>query len=65
MTLTEPAGLVLEETLFGLPAGAVVEVPFLLSARQLSALEEAAHRCGVTAGELARRALQAFLAQLA
>ena len=40
----------------------VVEVPLLLSGRQILALEEAAHHSGVTAGEMVRRLVQDFLA---
>jgi hypothetical protein len=44
----------------GLP-GDVVEVPLLLSAGQMSALERAAHRHGLTAGEMVRRLLHDFI----
>jgi hypothetical protein len=40
----------------------VVEVSLLLSSRQISALEAAAHRRGLTAGEMVRRLLQDFIA---
>lgn len=39
----------------------VVEVPLLLSGRQMLALEEAAHHRGLTAGEMVRRLLQEFI----
>ena len=40
----------------------VVEVGLLLPAGQLLALEEAAHECGLSAGEMFRQMLQSFLA---
>jgi hypothetical protein len=40
----------------------VVEVPLLLSGRQMLALEEAAHHRGLTAGEMVRHLLQDFIA---
>jgi hypothetical protein len=40
----------------------VIEVPLLLSGRQMLALEEAAHHRGLTAGEMVRRLLQDFIA---
>ena len=40
----------------------MVEVPLLLSGWQMSALEWAAHRKGVTAGEMVRQLLRDFLA---
>jgi hypothetical protein len=43
--------------------GEVVEVPLLLSAGQMSALETAAHRHGVTAGEMVRRLLHHYIAE--
>ena len=43
-------------------AGEIVEVPLLLSAGQMSALETAAHRHGLTAGEMVRRLLDQFIA---
>ena len=39
------------------PDGEVVEIPLLLPGWQLSALERAAHRRGLTAGEMARSLL--------
>ncbi len=39
----------------------VVEVPLLLSTSQVSALERAAHRRGVTAAEMLRQLLRACL----
>jgi hypothetical protein len=50
-----------DEVPFHLQGGEVVEVPLLLSAGQMSALEEAAHRRGLTAGEMVRRLLQDFI----
>ncbi len=44
------------------PEGAVVEVPLLMSDWQMAALERAAHRQGLTAGELVRRLLRDFVA---
>src|SRR5262249_61888424 len=41
----------------------VVEVPLLLSGRQMLALEEAAHHRGLTAGEMVRHLLQDFIAR--
>ena len=40
----------------------VVEIPLLLSGRQMLALEEAAHHRGLTAGEMVRHLLQDFIA---
>jgi hypothetical protein len=40
----------------------VIEIPLLLSGRQMLALEEAAHHRGLTAGEMVRRLLQDFIA---
>jgi hypothetical protein len=51
-----------DEVPFHLQAGEVVEVPLLLSAGQMSALEEAAHCRGLTAGEMVRQLLQDFIA---
>jgi hypothetical protein len=51
-----------EQAPFALQPGDVVEVPLLLSARQMKALEEAAHHRGLTAGEMVRRLLQEFIA---
>src|SRR3954453_2954762 len=39
----------------------VVEVPLLLSGRQMLALEEAAHHRGMTAGEMVRQLLLDFI----
>lgn len=39
----------------------VVEVPLLLSGRQMLALEEAAHHRGLTAGEMVRQLLLEFI----
>jgi hypothetical protein len=39
----------------------VVEVPLLLSGRQMLALEEMAHHRGLTAGEMVRRLLHDFI----
>jgi hypothetical protein len=39
----------------------VVEIPLLLSAGQASALESAAYRRGLTAGEMVRRLLSDFI----
>jgi hypothetical protein len=44
------------------PEGAILEVPLLMSDWQMAALERAAHRNGVTAGELLRHLLHDFLA---
>jgi hypothetical protein len=41
----------------------VVEVGLLLSARQLAALESAAHRHGLAAGQILRRLLGTLLGQ--
>jgi hypothetical protein len=41
----------------------VVEVPLLLTAGQAAALSRASHRQGMTAGQLARRAITEFLAR--
>jgi hypothetical protein len=40
----------------------VVEIPLLLSGRQMLALEEAAHHRGLTAGEMVRHLLKDFIA---
>ena len=45
-----------------LPEGDVIEVPLLLSGWQMSALEGAAHRHGVTTAEMVRQLLRDFLA---
>jgi hypothetical protein len=45
-----------------LAAGEVVEVPLLLPGWQVSALERAAHRQGLTAGEMVRHLLRDFFA---
>jgi hypothetical protein len=42
----------------------VVEVPFLLSIDQLTALEKVAHSRGLTAAEMVRRLLGQFIATL-
>jgi hypothetical protein len=47
---------------YHLQPGEVVEVPLLLSVGQMSALEEAAHRRGLTAGQMVRQLLQDFIA---
>jgi hypothetical protein len=39
----------------------VVEVPLLLSVKQMRALEQVAHRRGLTAGEMVRRLLGDFI----
>lgn len=41
----------------------VVEVPLLLSGWQVSALETAAHDCGLTAAEMVRHLLRDFIAR--
>lgn len=41
--------------------GEVVEIPLLLSARQASALESAAYRRGMTAGEMVRWLLREYI----
>lgn len=46
-----------------LEAGDVVEVPLLLPGWQVSALEEAAHDRGLTAGEMVRQLVRQFLGQ--
>ncbi len=46
-------------------AGDVVEVPLLMSIRQIEALEKAAHRRGLTAAEMVRRLLTQFIAEAA
>ena len=46
------------------PEGEVVEVPLLLPGWQVSALERAAHRRGLTAGEMLRSVLGDFIARL-
>jgi hypothetical protein len=51
-----------EEEPFSGQAGEVYEVSLLLSARQICALEEAAHDRGLTAAEMFRRVLQDFIA---
>jgi hypothetical protein len=43
--------------------GDVVEVPLLLSTGQMTALEQAAHRRGLTAGEMLRRLLRDFIGE--
>jgi hypothetical protein len=43
------------------PEGEVLEVPLLLSGPQMAALERAAYRKGLTAGEMVRRLLRDFL----
>jgi hypothetical protein len=50
------------EEAFRGPPGEVVEVPLLLSAGQMYALEEAAHEQGLTAAEMFRRVLHEFIA---
>jgi hypothetical protein len=45
-----------------LAPGEVVEVPLLLPGWQVSALERAAHRRGLTAGEMVRHLLRDFFA---
>lgn len=44
-----------------LDAPEVVEVPLLLSGKQMLALEEVAHDRGLTAGEMVRKLLQEFI----
>jgi hypothetical protein len=56
----EEAPLLLTEA--ALLANEVIEVPLLLSLRQMSALEAAAYHRGLTAGEMVRRLLQDFIA---
>jgi hypothetical protein len=41
----------------------VVEVPLLLPGWQISALETAAHDCGLTAAEMVRHLLRDFIAR--
>jgi hypothetical protein len=48
----------------GLSDGDVVEVPLLLPGWQVSALETAAHDCGLTAAEMVRRLLREFIVKL-
>jgi hypothetical protein len=43
------------------PAGDVVEIPLLLPGWQVAALETAAHRRGLTAGEMVRCLLRDFI----
>jgi hypothetical protein len=45
-----------------LELGEVVEVPLLLSGWQVSALERAAHKRGLTAGQMVRHLLRDFFA---
>jgi hypothetical protein len=47
----------------GLGPDEVIEVPLLLPGWQMSALEQAAHRRGMTAGEMVRSLLSDFFAQ--
>jgi hypothetical protein len=47
----------------GLPEAEVVEVPLLLSGWQVSALERAAHKRGLTAAEMVRHLLRDFFAR--
>ncbi len=51
-----------EEDLFSSRTNEVIEVPLLLSAEQVAALEEAAHDRGLTTGEMLRRLLEEFIA---
>jgi hypothetical protein len=46
------------------PAEDVVEIPLLLQGWQMTALETAAHRRGLTAGEMVRDLLRDFLSRL-
>jgi hypothetical protein len=48
----------------GLPAGEVVEIPLLLPDWQVCALEAAARRRGLTAGEMVRSLVREFLSRL-
>jgi hypothetical protein len=41
----------------------VVEIPLLLSGREISILERIAHQRGLTAGSMVRRLLREFLVQ--
>jgi hypothetical protein len=61
-TRTETILITEEEDSLSSPGCEVVEVPLLLSSRQMVALEEAAHHRGLTAGEMVRRVLQDFIA---
>jgi hypothetical protein len=45
------------------PIEEVVEVPLLLPGWQVSALERVAHRRGITAAEMVRQLLRAFIAE--
>jgi hypothetical protein len=48
----------------GLPAGEVVEISLLMPDWQVCALEAAAHRRGLTAGEMVRSLVREFLGRL-
>jgi hypothetical protein len=50
------------EALSDLPESDVIEVPLLLPGWQMSALERAAHKRGLTAGEMVRHLLRDFFA---
>jgi hypothetical protein len=47
---------------FHSPEGEVVEIPLLLPNWEVKALETAAHGCGLTAGEMVRQIVRAFIA---
>jgi hypothetical protein len=61
-TLERPVVLGGDEMMSFDPAD-VVEIPLLLSGRQMLALEEAAHDRGMTAGEMVRHLLRDFIAR--
>ncbi len=48
----------------GQQIGEVVEIPLLLPGWQATALETAAHDCGLTAGEMVRHLVRDFIARL-
>jgi hypothetical protein len=60
-TMSSETIRVCDENLGGPSTGEVVEVPLLLSADQVSALEQAAHHRGLTTGEMVRRLLEDFI----
>jgi hypothetical protein len=57
-----PEGPVAEQAFPGLPDSEVIEVPLLLPGWQMSALEDAAHKRGLTAAEMVRHLLRDFFA---
>jgi hypothetical protein len=54
--------VLLVDEMFSRQSAEVIEIPLLLSAGQMAALEKAAHHRGLTAGEMVRQLLQEFIA---